>query len=522
MSITTEISRLKEAKSDIKTAIQSKGVSVGNGSIDTYASYINQIDNVPAIVVAYGTAAATVNKVVSDFNSGTVKTIFISKADGTYVPATVSGTSIYGIYTASGKAKKVMYNGSAWSDTDVQSDIIGAFPKTYLTPVDIECDLTSEPTLTSAQKNAFEDPMQFVRLKIAETAYYIEMMPYGIDGGVVTYRMAHILSGGITYLQFRVESNVLKYDVATFVEQIPVATLSTSGLVRVELKDANSDYGSLQSSISPKLKVARDKNGVLAVGTATSQYYGAVKIGTGLTASDGVVSLDTTKVASSTVNGFMSSTDKTRLDSLKNYTLPSATSSTLGGVKIGSNITVSSGTISLTAVNISGALGYTPLSSFTVADSSITTATLANGAVTTVKVADSAIIGTKISAKTITSDKFAAGVKTNNEFKLNTEGDNRNVATKPSDYSANLIFKGLKNVGIIGIPSTAGTYAALLGLRSWTDYSGGASHELAFTNTDIYYRKSDAKSSGESWNEWTTIMTADEAMTEADIDEAIK
>ena len=30
------------------------------------------------------------------------------------------------------------------------------------------------------------------------------------------------------------------------------------------------------------------------------------------------------------------------------YTLPNATSSTLGGVKIGNNITVSSGTISLT------------------------------------------------------------------------------------------------------------------------------------------------------------------------------
>lgn len=42
------------------------------------------------------------------------------------------------------------------------------------------------------------------------------------------------------------------------------------------------------------------------------------------------------------------------------YTLPAATSSTLGGVKIGSNITVSSGTISLTKANVTSALGYTP------------------------------------------------------------------------------------------------------------------------------------------------------------------
>lgn len=38
------------------------------------------------------------------------------------------------------------------------------------------------------------------------------------------------------------------------------------------------------------------------------------------------------------------------------YTLPTATSSTLGGVKIGSNITVSSGTISLTKANVTNSL----------------------------------------------------------------------------------------------------------------------------------------------------------------------
>lgn len=42
------------------------------------------------------------------------------------------------------------------------------------------------------------------------------------------------------------------------------------------------------------------------------------------------------------------------------YSLPDATASVKGGVKIGSNISVSSGTISLTADNVTGALGYTP------------------------------------------------------------------------------------------------------------------------------------------------------------------
>ena len=47
------------------------------------------------------------------------------------------------------------------------------------------------------------------------------------------------------------------------------------------------------------------------------------------------------------------------------YSLPAATSSTLGGVKIGSNITNSSGTISLTKANVTSALGYTPPTSDT-------------------------------------------------------------------------------------------------------------------------------------------------------------
>lgn len=43
MSIASEIERIQNAKSSIKTAIENKGVTVGNGTIDTYASKINEI-----------------------------------------------------------------------------------------------------------------------------------------------------------------------------------------------------------------------------------------------------------------------------------------------------------------------------------------------------------------------------------------------------------------------------------------------------------------------------------------------
>ena len=55
------------------------------------------------------------------------------------------------------------------------------------------------------------------------------------------------------------------------------------------------------------------------------------------------------------------------------YTLPYATSSVLGGVKIGNNISVSSGIISLSQANVISALGYTPSASDTTYGNATTT-----------------------------------------------------------------------------------------------------------------------------------------------------
>lgn len=105
--------------------------------------------------------------------------------------------------------------------------------------------------------------------------------------------------------------------------------------------------------------------------TASSSTLGGVKIGSGLTINtSGVVSAD---VTSSTLTAYAKATDLSAVaksgsyNDLSNkptipsaYTLPNATSSTLGGVKVGSNISVSNGTISLTKSNVTSALGYSP------------------------------------------------------------------------------------------------------------------------------------------------------------------
>ena len=51
--------------------------------------------------------------------------------------------------------------------------------------------------------------------------------------------------------------------------------------------------------------------------------------------------------ATTSANGLMSATDKTKLDGLTNYTLPAATTNNLGGVKVGNNLSVTAdGTLS--------------------------------------------------------------------------------------------------------------------------------------------------------------------------------
>lgn len=105
--------------------------------------------------------------------------------------------------------------------------------------------------------------------------------------------------------------------------------------------------------------------------TASNSTLGGVKVGSGLTINtSGVLSAD---VTASTLTAYAKITDLSAVaktgsyNDLTNkptipaaYTLPNATSSTLGGVKVGSNISVSNGTISVTKSNVTSALGYTP------------------------------------------------------------------------------------------------------------------------------------------------------------------
>lgn len=67
--------------------------------------------------------------------------------------------------------------------------------------------------------------------------------------------------------------------------------------------------------------------------------------------------------ATTSADGLMSSEDKTKLDGLKNYTLPKATESTMGGIKLGGDNVISSTTVAEAATSVTSKIYAVQLNS---------------------------------------------------------------------------------------------------------------------------------------------------------------
>lgn len=106
-----------------------------------------------------------------------------------------------------------------------------------------------------------------------------------------------------------------------------------------------------------------------SIPVATSSTYGGIQIGYTTSGKNYAVQLSNGKAYvnvpwidtnTTYTAGTNISISGTTINCTYSYSLPTATASVLGGVKIGSNISVSSGTISLTSANVTSALGFTP------------------------------------------------------------------------------------------------------------------------------------------------------------------
>lgn len=249
-------------------------------------------------------------------------------------------------------------------------------------------DLTGTPTIPTATgdltnnsgyitSNALNGYVKSVNGTSPDSNGNVSISVSGGSGGSVTVD-AELSSTSTNAVQNKavyaaVDKKLDKTGIAAY------ATRDSSGNVIINTYATKTDLNSYVKSIN-NVKPDSDGNVTISVGggsgnytlpTASSSTLGGVKIGSGLTINtSGVVSAD---VTSSTLTAYVKTTDLSEVaksgsyDDLTNkptipsaYTLPNATSSTLGGVKVGSNISVSNGTISVTKSNVTSALGYTP------------------------------------------------------------------------------------------------------------------------------------------------------------------
>lgn len=124
-------------------------------------------------------------------------------------------------------------------------------------------------------------------------------------------------------------------------------TGTKSGAVLVGNINSNGWNGGARLTGAPTAPTA-------ATGTSTTQIATTAFVQTAVSSKVSASSL----AAVATTGDYNDLTNKPSIPAA--YTLPTASSSVMGGVKIGSNISVSSGVISLTRANVTGALGYTP------------------------------------------------------------------------------------------------------------------------------------------------------------------
>jgi hypothetical protein len=84
--------------------------------------------------------------------------------------------------------------------------------------------------------------------------------------------------------------------------------------------------------------------------------------------------------------------------------------------------------------------------------------------------------------------------------------DNRSIVSSVGDYSRQVGFD-FKSIDKIGSPDTS-TYAGVVTIAPWTDDSGGGNHQLAFTSNGNFYYRYGTRSGG--WNSWRKVIDSND------------
>lgn len=211
-----------------------------------------------------------------------------------------------------------------------------------------------------------------------------------------------------------------------------------------------------------------------SIPVATSSAYGGIQIGyttsgrnyaVQLSNGKAYVNVPWTDTNTTYTAGTNISISGTTINCTYSYSLPTATASVLGGVKIGSNISVFSGTISLTSANVTSALGFTPAKT---SDIPKIPAALPNPYALTINgtsyTGSSAVSVTTpkiLSTTTLNSSTVSAGYSYNNTDSRTISSLSGFSASNPDSViisTAKLTFTASNAIKMDGLADLSGTY----------------------------------------------------------------
>ena len=208
-----------------------------------------------------------------------------------------------------------------------------------------------------------------------------------------------------------------------------------------------------------------------SIPVATSSAYGGIQIGYTTSGKNYAVQLSNgkayvnvpwTDTNTTYTSGTNISISGTTINCTYSYSLPTATSSVLGGVKVGSNITLSSGTISLSKSNVTSALGFTPanVNEIPIALPNPYALTI-NGTSYTGSSAVSINTARILSTSTLSSSTVSAGYSYNNTLSRTISSLSGFSSSNPDSViisTARLAFTASNAIKMGGLADLSGTY----------------------------------------------------------------